>query len=445
MFERKIFQAMLRWKEHYAPNYALFLKGARRVGKTTLAEKLGREAYASYILVRFDNADASIKDLFINGLRDLDTFFVQLQLQYCTRLFERKSLIILDEIQLFPQARQALKTLLEDGRYDYLETGSLAGITKKSPEILIPSEEYALDVLPLDFEEFLWAQGDTMTYPVLKEHFTTRKPMGGLHQTVMKAFREYMLIGGMPQVVSAFVPKKDFAEADFVKQQILSLYKNDMAEQNEERSEYVTDFFNRIPAELSQHDKCYVLAHINDQARMREYRGPIRWLDEAMIVNIASKVDEPSAALNLSISDPRFKCYMADTGLLVSLAFSDRPFLENDLYLSVLNDRLGVNEGMLIENVVAQSLKASGHRLFFYTQRNPSTRKTLMDIDFLIQSGKKIVPIEVKSADSCNLKSLLRLKEIYGKRIGDAIVLHHGEIKDENGVVFLPYYMAPLL
>ena len=242
MFERKIFQAMLRWKEHYAPNYALFLKGARRVGKTTLAEKLGREAYASYILVRFDNADASIKDLFINGLCDLDTFFVQLQLQYRTRLFERKSLIILDEIQLFPQARQALKTLLEDGRYDYLETGSLAGITKKSPEILIPSEEYALDVLPLDFEEFLWAQGDTMTYPVLKEHFTTRKPMGGLHQTVMKAFREYMLIGGMPQVVSAFVPKKDFAEADFVKQQILSLYKNDMAEQNEERSEYVTDF-----------------------------------------------------------------------------------------------------------------------------------------------------------------------------------------------------------
>ena len=178
---------------------------------------------------------------------------------------------------------------------------------------------------------------------------------------------------------------------------------------------------------------------------MREYRGPIRWLDEAMIVNIASKVDEPSAALNLSISDPRFKCYMADTGLLVSLAFSDRPFLENDLYLSVLNDRLGVNEGMLIENVVAQSLKASGHRLFFYTQRNPSTRKTLMDIDFLIRSGKKIVPIEVKSADSCNLKSLLRLKEIYGKRIGDAIVLHHGEIKDENGIVFLPYYMAPLL
>ena len=445
MFERKTYEALAEWKRISNGRTAALIEGARRVGKSTVAEAFARAEYDDYLLLDFSQESEEVRRNFRENIGNLDTFFRNLFLLKGKSLVPGTSVIILDEVQLFPLARQAVKQLVRDGRYHYIETGSLISIKQNTERILVPSEEHRIRMHPMDFEEFLWAQGDTMTYPVLKKHFTTRKPMGGLHQTVMKVFREYMLIGGMPQVVSAFVPKKDFAAADFVKQQILSLYKNDMAEQNEERSEYVTDFFNGIPAELSQHDKCYVLAHINDQARMREYRGPIRWLDEAMIVNIASKVDEPSAALNLSISDPRFKCYMADTGLLVSLAFSDRPFLENDLYLSVLNDRLGVNEGMLIENVVAQSLKASGHRLFFYTQRNPSTRKTLMDIDFLIRSGKKIVPIEVKSADSCNLKSLLRLKEIYGKRIGDAIVLHHGEIKDENGIVFLPYYMAPLL
>ncbi len=445
MFERKIYSEMLRWKEAFAPKYALFLKGARRVGKTTLAEKLGREAYDSYILIRFDNADASIRNLFVESLRDLDTFFMQLQLEYRTQLFPGKSLIILDEIQLFPPARQALKTLLEDGRYDYLETGSLAGITKKSKDILIPSEEYTLEVLPMDFEEFLWAQDDRMTFPVLRDYFGKRKPMGALHQVVLKSFREYMLVGGMPQVVTAFLQGKDYAAADFVKQQILTLYKNDMQEQNEESSLYVTNFFDRIPSELSQHDKRYVLSHIDGQARMREYRGPIRWLDEAMIVNIASKVDDPSAAFQLSISDPGFKCYMMDTGLLVSLAFSDRPFLENDLYKAILKDQLGVNEGMLLENIVAQCLKANGHRPFFYARRNEKTRKTEIEIDFLIRKGKKIVPIEVKSSSSSSIKSLLRFKEIYGKHIDAPIVLHHGETKMEEGVQFFPYYMAALL
>ena len=216
MFERKVFQEMLKWKEKYAPHYALFLKGARRVGKTTLAEKLGREAYESYILIRFDQADRVVKDLFVNGLRDLDGFFAQLQFEYKTQLHRRKSLIVLDEIQLFPQARQALKTLLEDGRYDYLETGSLAGITKRSKDILIPSEEYTLEVQPLDFEEFLWASEDTFTMPLMREHFANRKPMGALHQGMMRSFSEYMLVGGMPQVVQAFVNGKDFGKADLV-------------------------------------------------------------------------------------------------------------------------------------------------------------------------------------------------------------------------------------
>lgn len=445
MYTRKIFDEMLRWKREYAPHYALFLKGARRVGKTTLAEKLGQEVYKSYILVRFDQANDEIRDLLVNGLRDLDTLFAALQLIYGKKLYRRESLIIFDEIQLFPLARQALKTLLEDGRYDYLETGSLAGITKKSKPILIPSEEYSLDVLPMDFEEFLWAKGDEMTMPVIREHFVSKKPMGALHQTIMKAFREYMLIGGMPQAVKAFLESKSFEKADFVKKSIINLYKNDMEDQEEENSDYVTNFFDRIPSELSKHDKRFVIGHINPSARIREYKGAIRWLNEAMLINIANNVDDPSPALNLNISDSAFKCYLSDTGLLVSLAFHDRAYLDNELYKNILLDKLQVNEGMLVENVVAQCLRANGKNAYFYTERNPKTRKTVLEIDFLIRKDKKIIPIEVKSADSTNIKSLKKLKEKYGKRIGDGIVLHHGEIKQQENMTFYPYYMASIL
>lgn len=243
MFKRKIYDEMLKWKREYAPKYALFLKGARRVGKTTLAEKLGREEYRSYILVRFDQTEESINRLFTESLRDLDMLFNTLQFAYNTRLYQRESLIILDEIQLFPPARQALKTLLEDGRYDYLETGSLATITKKSKNILIPSEEYPLDVLPMDYEEYLWANGNDMIIPALREHLSSLKPMGSLHQHIMKSYREYMLVGGMPQVVSAFTESKDFEKVDFAKEQIINLYQQDMNDQEEENPEYVTGFF----------------------------------------------------------------------------------------------------------------------------------------------------------------------------------------------------------
>lgn len=445
MFERKIFQEMLQWKQNYAPNYALFLKGARRVGKTTLAEKLGKEAYRSYILIRFDQVDDTIKDLFINSLRDLDTLFATLQFVYNTPLYPRESLIIFDEIQLFPPARQALKTLLEDGRYDYLETGSLAGITKKSKDILIPSEEYALDVLPMDFEEFTWAMNYDMVMPIIRKHYQSKKTLGALHQGLMKAFREYILIGGMPQAITAFSKGKDFGQADFAKQQIINLYKNDMEFQQEENSNYVSNFFDRIPSELSKHDKRYILSHVDPNARIRDYKGPIKWLDEAMIINIANNVDDPSVVFNLGIIDPSFKCYLMDTGLLVSLAFRDRPYLENDLYKAILLDRLQVNEGMIIENAVAQCLRANGHKAFFYIERSVQSKKISMEIDFLIRQGKKVIPLEVKSGQSNSIRSLTHFKEKFGKRIGEAVVLHHGEIKNQDGIWFLPYYMATVL
>lgn len=449
MFKRKTYDEMLKWKREYAPKYALFLKGARRVGKTTLAEKLGREEYRSYILVRFDQTEESINRLFTESLRDLDMLFNTLQFAYNTRLYQRESLIILDEIQLFPPARQALKTLLEDGRYDYLETGSPATITKKSKNILIPSEEYPLDVLPMDYEEYLWANGNDMIIPALREHLSSLKPMGSLHQHIMKSYREYMLVGGMPQVVSAFTESKDFEKVDFAKEQIINLYQQDMNDQEEENPEYVTGFFDRIPSELSKHNKRYVLTHVDPNARIRDYKGPIRWLDEAMIINIASNVDEPRAALNLSIADSSFKCYLMDTGLLITLAYRDRPYLENELYKSVLLDKLQVNEGMLLENMAAQNLRAKGRRVHYYRQTSKETKKTVMDIDFLIRDGNKLVPIEVtsgeKSGEKKSVKSLTAFKEKFGKKAGRGIALHHGEIRPEENILWLPYYMAAVL
>lgn len=442
-YERKVYKAMLEWKETLAPDYALFLKGARGVGKTTLAEKLGREAYKTYILVRFDRAGDEVKDLFVNSLRDLDNLYAVLQLLYRTYLHERESLIILDEIQLFPQARQAVKTLLEDGRYDILETGSLAPVVKRSKNMLIPSEEYPLEVLPMDFEEFLWAQGDRMTVPLIRSHYEVMKPMKELHRPIMQSFREYMMVGGMPQAVKQFVESRDYDKVDHVKRQIISLYCDDMEDQNAERPELVSNFFFRIPAELSKRDKRFVISHINPNARIREYQGPIRWLDRAMIVNIASGVDDPGAALNMFMSIPSFKCYLIDTGLLITLAFKDRPILENELCKHILLDRLQVNEGMLIENLVAQCLRSNGHRAYFYLERNPATRKKTLEADFLIRRNERTVPIWVDS--SSRISSLERFKEMFGKRIGDGIVLHQGDLKREGGVAYLPYYMACVL
>ncbi len=447
-FKRKIYDQMLEWKNDYAPKYALFLKGARRTGKTYLAKKLGKEEYETYITISFDRASSNIKELFVESLEDLDYLFNTLEITYKTHLIERKSLIILDEIQLFPQARQALKTLLEDGRFDYVETGSLATIEKKNKDILIPSEEHPLEVQPLDFEEFLWAQGDDFTVDTIRKHFETLKPFGSqMLRSIKKSFREYMCVGGMPQAVEEYIDSKNFGKTDYVKQGILSLYRSDMSEQQEENSDHVINFFDRIPSELSKQDKRYVISHLEKSARVREYQGAIKWLNEAKIINIVPKVSDISVAFNLFTNDSSFKCYLLDTGLLVSLAYRDRPYLENELYRYILEDRLQVNEGMLIENIVAQCLKANGHVLYFYKKEIENTKKTY-EVDFVIRKGNKINLIEVKSSESNSIKSLKMVKDIYGKTISNLYVLHDGEIKigtkdtNDEGIIYLPYFMA---
>lgn len=440
-FKRKVYDKMLKWKNEYAPNYALFLKGARRVGKSTLALKLGKEEYKSFIEIRFDKAPNEIKELFVNSLEDLDYLFNKLQIFYKTRLYVRESLIILDEIQLFPEARQALKTLLEDKRYDFVETGSLASITKKSKDILIPSEEYTIEVLPMDFEEFMWAMNDDITIDVIKEHYTRLKPLGKINKDIMKSFREYLLVGGMPQAVVEYATSKDFGKVDFVKQNILNLYENDIETQDEENPTYVKNIFLHIPSELSKHDKQFVLSHI-DGARRREYKGPVRWLNEAMIVNIAENVSDPSVAFNLSTTDPSFKCYMGDTGLLVSLAYKNKDYLENELYEAILFDKLHINEGMIIENVVSQLLKANGHNIYYYKKTDKELKTTVMEIDFLIRHNNKVCPVEVKSTNNYTISSLTKFKNTFNKKIGTLYVLHNEDIKVEDNITYLPYYMA---
>lgn len=448
ILKRKKYQEMLDWKEKYAPNYALFLKGARRTGKTTLAEEFGKNEYKSFMTINFQKANEDVKNLFINGLMDLDTFFSTLEMIYKKKLYSHESLIILDEIQLFPEARQALKTLLEDKRFDYIETGSLAGIMSKSREkkILIPSEEVELNIFPLDFEEFLWATGDEDTFNIIREKKATLKPFGqAMMREIMRKFRIYMCVGGMPQSVIQYITTKDFEKADFAKRQIITLYRNDMKEQTAVNQEYVGNLFENIPSELSKHDKEYVLTHINESARIAKYNDSLGWLEDAMIINVGRNVNEPSVALSLSMDNVRFKVYLVDTGLLVNLAFDDGTYFDNDYYRQIMTDKLHINEGMFVENIVAQCLRANNHKIRYHVKTDKEKKKTVREVDFIIRDKNKIIPIEVKSSDKFTTKSLIDFRTTYSDKVGRGVILCESDIKTDGELIYLPYFMASVL
>jgi len=446
--KRKLYDHLLKWKNEYAPEYALFIKGARRVGKTTIAEDFGNKEYKSFITINFQSANDTIRDLFVNSLLDLEYFYNVIQMQYGKRLYERESLIILDEIQLFPLARQALKTLLSDGRYDFIETGSLAGIKKKTEktEILIPSEEYAIEMFPLDFEEFLWAMDDDVTMPIIRNCYDNLKPLGALHKDIFRRFREYMCVGGMPQAVVKYKTTKNFEKVDFAKKEIIALYRNDIKNQEEENRIYVGNILDNIPSELSKHEKSstFKLSHVDKNARYREYSGPLNWLTEAMIVNTARNITDPSPALTLNMDDERFKCYLLDTGLLINLSFGDGSYLDNEFYKAILTDKLHINEGMFVENVVAQCLRSNGHKILFYIEYNEHGKRE-MEIDFLIRKEKKVIPIEAKSGKSFAFKSLQKFKAKFTNRVGLQYILYDGDVKRDGEIIYLPYYMSAIL
>ena len=446
MLRRKIYDELVRWKESSNGKTALMIDGARRVGKSFIAEKFAKAEYRSYILIDFGQAPKDVIDLFINDSADLDLFFAKLSAFYATVLHRRESLIIFDEVQQYPRARQLIKYLVTDGRYDYLETGSLIRLKKNVQDIIIPSEEDHIEMFPLDFEEFLWAMGDEATYPLIRQCFEAKKPLGAaLHRKIMNDFRQYILVGGMPQAVLAYLNGKDFEAADAAKRRILKLYREDVAKFAEGYEDKVFAVFDGIPGQLSKKEKKYRLSSLGKQARFRTYEDSFVWLNEAMVVNTCFNATDPHVGLALSADNATQKCYMADTGLLVTHAFQDGKYTDNELYQAILFDKLNINEGMLMENIVAQMFRLRRPRLYFYSRSDNRHRENNMEIDFLIAEGKKITPVEVKSSSYRYHSSLDKFRKRFPSVIGNSYILYTKDVMLKDGIIHLPLYMAELL
>lgn len=447
---RKIYDKLLEWKHNRQGSVALMIEGARRIGKSYIVEEFGRKEYASYILVDFNNMDRELSDIFEQYLSDLDQFFVRLQVKTGIKLIPRRSLIIFDEVQLYPKARAAIKYLVKDGRYDYIETGSLISIKKNVKDIVIPSEEHSIRMFPMDFEEFLWAAGDDMLMPFIKECFERQQPMGSLHRKAMDALRLYMIVGGMPQAVEKYVETQDFDRVDEIKRDILSLYRNDIRKYADAAELRVTAVYDRIPGQLQKHEKKFRLSALSPSARMREYEEAFLWLSDAGIINCCYNTTEPSIGLRLNDERTTLKCYMGDTGLLISHAFDESGIVSEEIYRKLLLGKLETNKGMIVENLVAQMLSAGGHMLYFFSRSDNEDARNRMEIDFLIAKSKitsrhNISPIEVKSGKNYTLNSLRKCIAKYGNCLSTPYVLHDGDLRIENGITFLPLYMVPFL
>lgn len=443
--KRKIYDKILDWKKTRKGRTALLIEGARRVGKSTVAEEFAQNEYKSYCLVDFNKAPKMIKDLFENDRDDLDTIFSTLEAYYKVALIPHESVIIFDEVQLCPMARSLIKYLVADGRYDYIETGSLISLKKNVQDIVIPSEEERLNMFPLDFEEFLWAMGDTNTMPFIQEKFKSKQPVGDMHREIMKRFRKYVLVGGMPQAVVEYVKSADFGTVDTIKKAILKLYREDIHKYTDDNDEKVVAIFNGIPGQLSKHSKRYMLSSISETARSRDYDAAFSWLRESMIVNLCHSTTDPSVGLALTENPNNVKCYLGDTGLLVSQVFENKPYLDNEIYRSILLDKLNINEGMIMENFVAQTLAHNGYGLYYYSLTDEANRENDMEIDFLISRNNKLNPIEVKSGKYKKHSSIDKFKEKFGKKVGERYVLHTKDLDTKDDLTYLPLYMAEFL
>ena len=448
--KRKIYDSMQKWKEENGRT-ALLIDGARRVGKSYIAQEFAKKEYKSNILIDFNRAPAEITDLFVHYLNDLNMFFLYLSNFYGVKLYERESLIIFDEVQLFPKARAAIKYLVEDGRYDYVETGSLMTIKKNVADIVIPSEERHMKMYPLDFEEFLWALDNDTLMDFIRLCFEEKKPMGQvLHRKTMDYFRQYLIVGGMPQAVKTYRDSHDFDQVDRVKRDILELYRADIIKHAEGYQMKVAQIFDDIPAQLQKHDTKFKFSSLKKEARFREYEDALFWLSDAMITNICYNSTAPNIGLKLNMDRMTLKCYMADTGLLISHAFDENGLVSEEIYKKLLFDKLEVNKGMIMENIVAQMLTASGHKLYFYSNPSRDDASLRMEIDFLTAKSKisnrhNISPIEVKSSKNYTLTSLRKFKEKYKEQLHIPYVLHPNDLKEEDGILFLPLYMTPLI
>ncbi|PLS30659.1 ATPase [Bifidobacterium margollesii] len=453
MLKRKMMSKLIDWKRRSDGHEALLIEGARRVGKSTIVEAFGRTQYRSFILIDFARLPHVVREIFDEQRDDLTTFFLMLSTYYRTRLYERDSLIVFDEVQQYPAARELIKYLVADGRYDYVETGSLISIKKNVRNIVIPSEERKIDMGPLDFEEFCWAMGEDLLAETIRRSFEALDPLpDALHKRAMRLWREYLLVGGMPQAVAAYVENRDFGEVDDIKRGILQLYGDDIGKFANGDAGRVRGIFAQIPGQLSKHEKKFTLSSISTNARSREYDGAFFWLEDARLVNICRNSTDPSVGLGLYEDNSSFKCYMSDTGLLVSETFADRQTTPDDVYRDILFDKLSLNEGMLVENAVAQQFRANGRKLYFFSRTNRNDASQTMEIDFLIvreydnaAMKPRISPVEVKSTKRYGTSSLDKFRRIYGSKLGKEYVLHPRQLESDGERIKLPLYMAHCL
>ena len=430
MFRRKIYDKLLDWKNNCKGTKALLIEGARRIGKSTVVEEFGKNEYKSYILIDFNKVSRVVIEAFETLAGKLDDFFMVLSSEYNTQLHKRESLIIFDEVQKYPHARELIKYFVADGRYDYIETGSLISIKENVKDITIPSEERKIRMYPMDFEEFCWALGNEQILEVIRSCFEKKEGLpNGLHNSAMLLFRQYLLVGGMPKSIDVFVSRsKDFGASDVEKRDILDLYREDIRKIDKKYQAKVQTTFDQIPAFLSKHEKRIILSRLDPNAKADNYEESFFWLADSMICNECFNCSDPNVGLAMNEDRTFIKCYMGDTGLLVSHAFSENDITETNLYRNILFDKLSINEGMLYENAIMQMLTANGHRPYFYTHYNEDNHRNDIEIDFLITEGgkvrEKIIPIEVKSSSKYSTVSLERFLSKFRNRISSAYVIH---------------------
>ena len=449
VFKRKVYDKLLEWKKLSAGASAVLLEGARRIGKSTIVEEFAKNEYDDYMILDFARENKDVRNNFIENMDDLDSFFRNLFLLKGKSLNGKNCVIIFDEVQLFPYARQAIKYLVADGRYEYIETGSLISIRKNVKDILIPSEEYRIKMYPMDFEEYLWALNDTVTIPAITEAFQKRRALGdAIHRKIMKTFRTYMVVGGMPQAVEALVSGKTFAQIDFVKRNILSLYEEDLSKYDNENREKASVIYKTLPEQLENKNSHFKFSLLDKNDRYQNYVDAVSFIAESMIGNECINVTKPEVALELFADRSNFKLYMGDTGLLVTQIMKNREDSDEDLYKSLIVGNLGINQGMILENMVAQMLRASGHGLYFheYLYRPEGTsRDKKYEIDFMTVKKKKICPIEVKSSGYTSHKSFDYLIQKYQLKMEDRYIIYTKDLKYQDGILYLPIYMTMLI
>ncbi len=442
VFKRKIYNEILEWKINRSDKYALLVKGARRTGKSTIVEEFAKNEFKSYILIDFAHTSKDIISLF-DDTYELDFFFLQLQQLTGVRLYENESVIIFDEVQLLPKARQAIKYLVADGRYKYIETGSLISIKKNTMDILIPSEEHKISMYPMDFEEFLWAIDDEITAETIKLLLKNKKAAGNaMHRNLMRKFRLYMLIGGMPQAIEAYLEHNNLQIVDETKREIVELYEEDFTKID--GTGLAGDIYDAIPASLSKNASRYVLSKAREGVRAKQVREILPDILSSYTVNIAYHANNPGVGMSLEKDIDRYKLFTSDVGLFITLAFKDKKYTDNIIYNKLLSDKLEANLGYVYENAVAQMLTAKGNNLFYYTMKS-ETSNHLYEIDFLLSNGTKINPIEVKSGNYREHKSLDVFCEKFSSRIREKYVVHTKDYKWENGINYLPVYMIPFI